>query len=400
MNARNTIRSFYFLIALTNFGVAFIIATYVMYLRSYHLSYLETNMVNFCFFATIFLFEIPTGAIADVFGRKISIIISYLLMGISMLLYALATTFPGFALAEMLGAIASTFNNGAFEAWMVDRLRQQKYPGKLPNILAGGERWRLISSVVGAVLGAKLSDLDMRIPWVVAGVIQLVAVVAGLILIKEQKTERKQLDLRNCFCRIRKTVTSSLSFARSSRNIRFLLLTGALFSFSVTAPNMQWQPFFSQFLKGSSSTPLGFISAAISLALIAGSFFTGRVIQTFRTKKSALAAIQIGTGLGVVLTASICSLPMALTVFLLHEVVRGLFGPIKQSLLHEEIPAEKNRATLVSCQSMGQQVGGMLGLLSSGLLVEKVSMSFAWAVSGIVPIIATLWLMRNGRTEK
>src|ERR1019366_4447354 len=102
--------------AISAFGASLLSATYVTFLISKGLNLLEVNLVNFVFFATLFVFEIPTGAFADVFGRKLSFILSCFLFSLGMFLYAIATSFWGFALAEGVAAVGATFASGAFQA--------------------------------------------------------------------------------------------------------------------------------------------------------------------------------------------------------------------------------------------------------------------------------------------
>lgn len=273
MKAKNTIRLFYFLSAFGSFGLSFVFATYVVFLRKNGMGYLETNLVNFAFLLTVVLFEVPTGAIADVFGRKISYLLSSLLMGTSFIVYALSTTFWGFVLAESICAIGVTCASGAYEAWMVDRLKFLEYKGALSPILARRLQWDSASFIGGASLGAWLSDTDMVTPWLIGGGVQFVVFVLAAIWMKEAGFERKSLNIGEDFCALCKTVRISIKHARESKPIRFIFVAVALIQMTMTGPNLQWQPFFQSYW-GDSITPLGFIFAGISVAMILGAQLT------------------------------------------------------------------------------------------------------------------------------
>src|SRR3989344_2436009 len=109
---KETVRHYLLLRAVSQFGVSFISAFYVTFLITKGLNLFQVNMVNFFFFTTLFICEIPTGAFADVFGRKLSYVISYALFSIGMVMYGLADSFWGFVLAEVIAAVGATFASG------------------------------------------------------------------------------------------------------------------------------------------------------------------------------------------------------------------------------------------------------------------------------------------------
>lgn len=397
MELKNTVRLYYVLSSVTGFGASFFFATYVMFLMANHLDPLQVNMVNFFFYLTIFLFEVPTGAVADIFGRKPSYVISCFLLGISFLMYAFSDCFWEFVFSEIVGALAVTFCSGAFEAWLVDRLKTFQENIELAPIMARESQFNRAATIIGAMVGAWLSDLDMRVPWIIAGLMQFLVAGVALMWMKEENFKPKASNLLAGWESMKKTIRISIRYGLDNRAVRFVLLMGVLQAFALQAPNMQWQPFFARFL-GQNTTPLGLIYASMALAMIAGASITVRFTKIWRTEKRALAMAQLGIAVGIAATAYLWNLPLALTVFLLHEILRGLFFPLKDAYLNNNIPSSE-RATIISFESMTRQIGGMFGLVMSGLLALYFSMSFAWAVSGGLLFIATLWLMRNGRTR-
>jgi sugar phosphate permease len=89
-------------------------------------------------------------------------------------------------------------------------------------------------------------------------------------------------------------------------------------------------------------------------------------------------------------------LPTALVFFLLHEVLRGVFGPIKDAYLHDNIPSEV-RATVVSFESLAHHVGGAIGLMVTGFVAKQYGIPAAWLLSGIALAGGSLLVARNTR---
>src|SRR5258708_12274175 len=76
--------------------------------------------------ATIFLFEIPTGIVADVYSRRLSVIIGFFLIGIAYIAEGSIQTFEAILVGNVIWGIGYTFTSGAYAAWMVDELGQER----------------------------------------------------------------------------------------------------------------------------------------------------------------------------------------------------------------------------------------------------------------------------------
>lgn len=167
--SKNTIRLYLFLTLVKRMGISFISATYVMFLISRGLNLFEVNLVNFVFFTTLFFCEIPTGAVADVFGRKASFVVSCFLLSTSMFLYSAMGSFWGFAFAEFVAAMGFTFSTGAFQAWVVDKLQNENYKGSLGSVFVKEQQITHVAGIIGALLGAFLADKNIVFPWIAGG---------------------------------------------------------------------------------------------------------------------------------------------------------------------------------------------------------------------------------------
>ena len=77
----------------------------------------------------IFLFEVPTGVVADTYSRRLSIIIGMILAGLSMVIFGLVAVYWVIVLAVILRGIGGTFMSGAWEAWITDEHGGRDRPG-------------------------------------------------------------------------------------------------------------------------------------------------------------------------------------------------------------------------------------------------------------------------------
>lgn len=387
---------FYALSGLTSLGTSFILATYVIFQRAYQLDYLESNICNFVFLASMFIFEVPTGAIADVYGRKNSFVISCLLLGTSMFVYAASTSFLGFLLAEVICGLALTFATGAFEAWAVDRLKQLGSQTTINHLMVRQAQIEKLGAMCGAALGAWLNNKNILIPWIAAGSIQIFTGLAALILMKEEGFTPKANSLQESYQTLKSTVKNSLSQIKQNQAVGFVVVSGAIYNLCLQPTNMQWQPYFSSFL-GPNTTPLGFIFSGIMVAVMIGAQFANKWTTLWQSSPNAMIAAKLLIGLFIVMTSSLTKFPAILTFFLLHEVVRGIYWPIKDAYIHNNINSEE-RATTISFESMVRQIGGMIGLLASGLAAKYTSIPLTWGLSGLALLISALWLWKRNKT--
>jgi MFS family permease len=92
------------------------------------------------------VFEIPTGVMADTISRKWSLVIFHILLGISMVVTGLVTTFPALVATQMLWGIAWTFASGADIAWVTDELN---CPKRISAVLTAQARWQQAGAASG-----------------------------------------------------------------------------------------------------------------------------------------------------------------------------------------------------------------------------------------------------------
>lgn len=392
---QQTIRRYLLLQLVFQLGIGFHAATYVIFLLSNGLNLFEANLVNAVFFAVVILFEVPTGAIADVFGRKVSFVSANFLFGIAMLMYAASTTFLGFALAEAVAAVGATLASGAFQAWLVDKLKYHGFDGDLAPIFAKEQYVTTGAMIAGALMGAHIANTNLALPWVVGGVIAILAGLLAALLMHEEYFEKKQMIFSQSILLLCDTVQKSVRYGRTDYAVRFMLIISTIQFFAVMAPNMQWQPLFRQYLDQNSG--LGYVWTTMAFALMAGAALAPWFLKRMGSERKTLLLLQVGIGVGI-LTAPHFGFPVALTVFLMHEIGRGAFSVVKNAYLHKSITSSSERATIVSFESMSHHIGGVLGLVASGALAHYVSIQTAWTIMGSILAVSAFLFWRNGKT--
>ena len=390
---RKTIVLYNILGMLMAFAAASHAAIYVLFLMAHGLNLIEVNLINVAFFVMWTLMEIPTGTVADVFGRKPSYIISCALYALGMFVYAAGDSFSWFIAAEMIAAIGATFASGAFDAWVADRLKHFGHTESLAPLNAQHSLLKSGVSIVGAIVGASLYGINMAIPWALGGVVALIAgLVAALCMREEYFTPPTERGVRAQKIALAKTVRASMAYARTNASFRFVALMVAAYHIATMAMNMQWAPRFEPHLPFDSAK--GLVFAAIAVFSMIGAAIARHVAPRIVNERRAIMLSLFGTAVAMILAGATPVLIPSLAFFLLHEVGRYAFFPFKDAYLQRELPT-KERATILSIESMIGKGAGAIGLVASGLLAEYGSISLSWICSGAFLAIAMLLLWRS-----
>lgn len=140
---------------------------------------------------TYLLFEVPTGVIADTFGRRASIVIGLVGTGVAFLLLGIADSFAVALLSQVLWGIFATFQSGADVAWLTDEIGEE--PAR-EYYVRGDQVWH-VAAFVGIAAGVALGSIDLRLPILGcgAGYLLLGAVLASRM--PEDRFQRRERAL-------------------------------------------------------------------------------------------------------------------------------------------------------------------------------------------------------------
>lgn len=380
---------YYLMVLLMDLAVNFLMGTYMVYLMAKGMNLFDCHLINFAMWVALLVFEIPTGLIADVFGRKVSVILSNLIKGVSFLIYASANSFWGFILGEVVYQFGSTFSSGAFESWMMDAVEKKERE----RIVRNAEKIAKITGMVGAGLGGWMMDFSLGLPWICGGITCFVAAIIGWWLMDEKPefTKRKSGILKNFL----KYGRESLIFIKTDKAYRFMVFIGFIQAIALHVANMQWQILFTHWLDR--KIWFGLLFSLISISLFAGIHISGYWLRGMSDKKR-LIICQMVIGLLIWLTVLMKSVWLVLLFFCLHEVFRGVYNPIYIVYQNEVIPEENNhiRATLISCQKMGDSIGRIIGVLVGGVIIQWYGIYCSWTFAGLVLIVFGVIFLLNG----
>ncbi len=400
-SARRITRAYYAIAGVYTLSASLIWGINTLFLlRVGHLTLLQVFLANAVFTGSMALFEVPTGVVADVAGRRLSFLLSVAVLVAGTVLYlavpALGGGFAGFCAASVVLGLGYTFYSGAVEAWVVDALHEVGYQEPIDRVMARGAGIASTAMLVGTIAGGLLGTLNLMLPYVVRCGLLVIAFGLGLVTMHEFGFTRRALSLATLPMEMRRIARDSILFGWNIRHARLAILAGAMPAIFLEWGYHAWQPYFLQLLGSDAVWVTGAIAAAIALAMIAGNGLVERLTRYCGRRSTLLlwaSAVYSATAIGVGLSGSFWP---AVALYLAGMMAAGVFQPVRQGYLHLVV-AREQRATVLSLASLVASLGSMAGQAGLGWLSSGSSLSRGYVVGGAVTALAipVVLLMRR-----
>ncbi|MBT5337812.1 MFS transporter [Candidatus Falkowbacteria bacterium] len=390
---KKIIRSYLFFKFLYGFPFAFHHAIYVLFLLDNGMDMYQVGLINFSFMVAVFLFEVPTGVVADFLGRKFSVVLGSFITGLATIVYFLSYSFWFFVLSEVLVAFGVSMISGALDAWVKDSLDMNGYKEKIGGVFSHGEVVIRAASLLGGSLGAFVAISSLRLPFLISGIGVIVAAGLSIFIIDESYFEKQKLGWKKSFRGMGVIIKKSVHYGYQNKNVWRLIIAGSLLILIIQPLNMNWSIVFEK------KIGLWIISIAwigIKLFEMLGNFVCGRLIDRGVSERILMIYGAIEVGVFVLVASIFASGWLILWAFWLHEIGRGVFNPAHMGYLHENIPS-KERATIGSFNSMIVKAGAAIGWLGSGYISQWLDVSIVWLVAGVICLIfipRILWRLK------
>lgn len=322
---------------------------------------------------TIALIEIPSGYVADVLGRKNSMIIGTFFGVLGMIIYTISYGFWGFLPAALCLGIGQSFISGSDTALMYDSLvainKKEKFIMYEGRSIAFGN----FSEAIAFILGGFLAEISLRTPFYFQCVIAFIGFVVAIILVEPPATK---MSNQNPWLNIKNILKFSLKENKPLKwNIIYSSVIGA------TTLVMAWfaQPYYSAL--NMEVKYYGIVGAALNLAVALTSFYAHRLEVKINSKK-LLTLILISLCLCYAYLGSFLNYWGILILFFFYSV-RGIATPVLRDYINRHTPSEM-RATVMSIRSFMIRI--MFAILSPflGFIADVYSLQNSFLIATLV----------------
>ncbi|MGH9456579.1 MAG: MFS transporter [Thermoanaerobaculia bacterium] len=392
-------RVYLVLLLLHTLAASFIWGINTLFLLDAGLSNAQAFAANAFFTAGLFLFEIPTGVIADVRGRRLCYLLGTLTLTIATLVYLwlwrAGAPFWAWAVTSAFLGLGFTFFSGAVQAWLVDALRATGFDGRLEDVFARGEIIEGAAMLGGAVAGGVVAQFtNLGVPYVLRAVVLALSFVLALILMRDVGFTPQRTS-------VRQILRESIRYGLGNPPVRWVMLADVFTDGVSIYAFYAMQPYLLQLYGDPNAYWIaGLAAAVVGGAQIGGGLLVPHLARVFRRRTSFLLAAVVVSALVLMLVGLIPRFWVVLALLVVWGLVFATVMPVRQAYLNELIPSEQ-RATVLSFDSLMGSGGGVAAqpILGRAADVWGYPMSYVGSAAIQALAIPFVWLARRERHE-
>ena len=360
-----------------------------------NLTALQLVLVGTMLEVSVFLFEVPTGVVADVYSRRLSVIIGYFLIGAGFILEGSIPWFWTILLAQVLWGLGYTFTSGATQAWITDEIGEEQ-AGKA--FLRAGQVGNL-SSLVGVVLGTVLANVRLNLPIQLGGLLLLGVGLFLMAVMREQGFQPGSKGERGNWEAMWHTFQGGLGMVRKRPVLGTILWIGFIYGLYSEGFDRLWVKHMLEnytlptWLGMTEITWNGVVRIGGMLLSVAAAEVVRRKLDTTRHSAIVRALVTFTlllTG-GLAVFALGRSFGGMLAALWLINLSRSVIGPLYTTWVNQRLDSSV-RATVISMSSQVDAVGQIAGGPAVGLIGSAISVRAALAVSAalLTPVLGLL----------
>jgi MFS transporter, DHA3 family, tetracycline resistance protein len=369
----------------------------VYYVTAAGLDPLQLVLVGTVLEAACLLFEVPTGVIADVFSRRLSILLGHLIFGMAYILEGSVALFPVILLAEVIRAVGETCLSGATQAWVADEVGEER----LSRLFLRGTQIQWVCALGGIAASVGLASIDLSLPIVLGGALSVA--LAGILLITMPERHFHPLERTSWWSGLRQTALAGVAELRLRPMLLAFLAIAAAIGASSEGFDRLWEAHFLRsftFPTIGNLEPIAWFGIFNAVGLILG-IVAIQVVARLRVEEDRrIAQVSLfahgGWLIAVIVFGLASDFSLAVMAFWTARVLQGVGQPLMASWITRNIPSQV-RATVLSTLSQGDALGQMLGGPAIGVIGTVHSLRAAIVATGLLHVPVLLLLTQARR---
>ena len=375
------------------FGLCFMMyatISSVYRIQTVGLNPLQLVLVGTALELSVLIFEVPTGALADTYGRRRSVILGFFLVGAGFAFEGAFPTFVAILLAQAVWGLGYTFVSGALEAWIADELGEAR-ERELGRVYLRGEQADYVGSLVGVFASALLATVALNLPLLLAGALTGMLAAALFFVMRERNFRPVPHEGNPSWRRSLDTAGGGVRLVRGRPALLILLAVVVFFGMSGEGFDRLWE---AHLLRDIGLPDLGGLDPVVWFGVInagtlvlgyVGAEALGRVLDVDNVAVAARALFVLNalTIVGVVVFALAGGFALALGAFWLASLTRKLFYPLYVTWINRGLDPGV-RATVISISNQANSLGELGGGPMLGVVGTFGGLRAALVVAGLV----------------
>lgn len=327
-----------------------------------------------------FVFEVPTGIVADVYSRRLSIILGYILMGLGFLVEGFFPSFLPILLAQVIWGLGYTFTSGATQAWITDEIGED-HANKL---FLRATQIGLFASLIGMGAAMLVGANNVALPIQVGALGVVLIGITLMLIMPETGFHPTPREDRNTWQHMWYTFRQGVDVVRARPRLVNIVFIGLFFGLYSEGFDRLWVKHLLDHFE--LPTFFGNTQVAFFAVLrVAGAILTILAVRFIEKRVDSTSPLAIGRAM-LVLTGSISAalfgfalsplLLLSVGLYLMINVVRNVHIPLQTAWVNQKLDSQV-RATVHSMfgqvDAVGQVLGGPIvaGIASVGSAVAS-----------------------------
>ncbi len=334
----------------------------------------QFSLIFGIFALVILLFEIPSGVLADLLGKKKALLMSRCLYIVEIYILAFYNGFWPLLIAKVISGIGVSLGSGTDQAMMYDTLKRLRRTKEHKKISGNVQMINNIFMAIAFIVGAYLFSIGPKLPAIASLPFITLATVLVLFL-KEPYKNHKGLSISNSV----KHLKEGLKYFAGHSYVKYL----TFYSFPIISAIMITQSLSSAYLKEIlvPVSLIGIVAFASSSLSSLSAKMTHRIEEKVGEKKS-LFMLQVTVFLGVILMSFMIEYIGAI-FYLFISLAYGFSMVLINHYMNEHIETS-HRATMLSIKNMFNNLAVFLLLPLVGFIIKSSSFKIAYLVLGII----------------
>ena len=356
-----------YLITQASFGMFFTMMSLVSAIyrvQSAGLDPLQLVLVGTVLETTVFLFEIPTGIVADVYSRRLSVIVGYLLIGLGFVLEGAFPIFATILLAQALWGFGYTFISGAEQAWLADEMGEER----LVHLYLRGSQLAQAGTLCGIIAATLLGTIALNLPILLGGALMILLAVFLALFMPETGFKPTPAAERQTWQEARQTFKAGVSTVRGRPILTLMMLIADIYGLSSEGLDRLWAAHFLENISFPAVGDLepvvwfGFLGIVQMILSIGAAEIIRRRVQ-IESQRVAVHALLL---INAIIVIALIAFGLVSTFFLAAisiwtiQVLRQSGGALYGAWLNKGLKQEV-RATVLSMNGQLDAVGQMVG---------------------------------------
>ena len=369
-------------------------------LQTVHLDALQLVLVGTVLELSCFVFEVPTGVVADAYSRRLSVILGFVFIGAAELLEGSIPAFAAVLLAQVISGLGYTFISGAADAWIAGEVGE----AHLTHVMQRGGQVGQVGHLLGIGAAVGLGSVGLNLPFLAGGIGMIVLGLVLAVVMPETGFEPAPRGERTTWQHMAATFRDGLAVIRARPVLLSFLVIAVFFGMTSEGIDRLWEAhlltnFAFPALGGLTSLVwFGLISVAGSLLYLGGTELVRRLVNPDQPGAVVRALIWLNgfAILALILFGVANSFALAVAAFLAYGTCRGLGGPLHGAWLATSIDP-RLRATVLSMISQVDAAGQIAGGPVIGTVGKVFSIRAALVLTGVLLLPTLPLFVRLGR---